>query len=54
MTICPGGKTKTAAAKALSAAHFDAMLDSRKLPKREMLARLMECFAQTPKPFVIR
>ena len=47
-------KNETAAARALGAAHFDAMLDSRKLPKREMLMALMEAFAETPKPFVMK
>ena len=47
-------KTETAAATAVGAAHFDAMLDSRKLPTREMLVQLMTAFAQTPKPFVVK
>ncbi len=47
-------KTETAAATALGAIHFDAMLDSRKLPTREMLARLMAVFAETPRPFVVK
>ena len=47
-------KNETTAARALGAAHFDAMLDSRKLPKREMLVALMQAFAETPKPFVMK
>jgi hypothetical protein len=47
-------KTETAAAAAVGAAHFDAMLDSRKLPTREMLVQLMAAFAQTPRPFVVK
>lgn len=47
-------KTETAAAAAVGAAHFDAMLDSRKLPTRDMLVQLMAAFAQTPRPFVIK
>jgi len=39
---------------ALGVAHFDAMLDSRKLPTREMLTRLMTAFAQAPRPFVVK
>ncbi len=39
---------------ALGVAHFDAMLDSRKLPTREMLVRLMAVFAETPRPFVAK
>ena len=47
-------KTETAATAALGGAHFDAMQDSRKLPTRDMLVRLMTVFAQTPRPFVIK
>jgi len=38
----------------LGALHFDAMLDSRKLPTRPMLARLMEVFETAPKPFLLK
>jgi protein tyrosine/serine phosphatase len=34
--------------------HLDAMLDSRKLPTREMLARLIEAFDQAPRPFMLK
>ena len=34
-------------------AHLDAMLDSRKLPKPEMLARLIETFDTAPRPFML-
>jgi protein tyrosine/serine phosphatase len=47
-------KTETAAARALGAAHFDAMLDSRKLPTREMLTGLMNALDQAPRPFVVK
>ena len=47
-------RKETAAAEALGAAHFDAMLDSRKLPTREMLARLIEALAAAPHPFVVK
>src|SRR5476649_2344410 len=35
-------------------AHFDAMLDSRKLPTRAMLVRLIETFDQAPRPFMLK
>jgi protein tyrosine/serine phosphatase len=35
-------------------AHFDAMLDSRKLPTRAMLARLIEAFDAAPRPFMLK
>ena len=47
-------KTETAAAAALGATHFDAMLDSRKLPTREMLAQLTAALAAAPHPFVAK
>lgn len=34
--------------------HLDAMLDSRKLPTREMLVRLIACFDQAPRPFLLK
>jgi len=39
---------------ALGAPHFDAMLDSRKLPTRPMLACLMQAFDQAPRPFLLK
>jgi protein tyrosine/serine phosphatase len=47
-------KKETATAKAGGIAHLDAMLDSRKLPTREMLVRLVECFDIAPKPFMLK
>jgi len=47
-------RTETSAAATLGAAHFDAMLDSRKLPTRAMLMQLMAAFAQSPRPFVVK
>jgi hypothetical protein len=34
--------------------HLDAMLDSRKLPTRKMLADLFDAFDAAPKPFVLK
>ena len=39
---------------ALGAPHFDAMLDSRKLPTRPMLVRLMQTFDEAPRPFLLK
>ena len=47
-------KKETATAQAHGIAHLDAMLDSRKLPSREMLARLIESFNTAPKPFMLK
>jgi hypothetical protein len=47
-------KKETAGAKTRGIAHLDAMLDSRKLPTRAMLERLMQCFGQAPKPFLLK
>ena len=47
-------KKETAAANSIGVAHLDAMLDSRKLPTREMLARLIESFDQAPRPFLLK
>jgi hypothetical protein len=47
-------KNETAAATSLGIVHFDAMMDSRKLPTRAMLVRLMEVFAASPQPFVAK
>jgi protein tyrosine/serine phosphatase len=47
-------KTETRQVRELGIAHLDAMLDSRKLPTREMLATLIESFDQAPKPFLLK
>lgn len=47
-------KNETAIAEAAGIAHLDAMLDSRKLPTREMLVRLVECFETAPRPFMLK
>ena len=47
-------KHQTATAQAGNIAHFDAMLDSRKLPSRDMLVRLIETFNTAPKPFMLK
>lgn len=47
-------KKETTIAQAGGIAHFDAMLDSRKLPTREMLERLIECFDAAPRPFMLK
>ena len=47
-------KNETAAAGARGIAHLDAMLDSRKLPTKPMLARLIQCFDEAPKPFMLK
>ena len=47
-------KKETAIAKANGIAHLDAMLDSRKLPTRAMLVRLVECFDSAPRPFMLK
>ena len=38
----------------LGVAHFDAMLDSRRLPLKEMLVVLLDSFDAAPRPFVIK
>jgi hypothetical protein len=38
----------------LGAAHFDVMLDSRRLPTRAMLAGLFDAFDAAPRPFVLK
>lgn len=38
----------------LGARHFDTMLDSRHLPTRNMLVRLMEAFEAAPRPFLLK
>lgn len=47
-------KNETGAAHARGIAHLDAMLDSRKLPTRAMLVRLIEAFDSAPRPFVLK
>ena len=47
-------KNETRAAAAAGAAHFDAMLDSRKLPTRQMLIDLVAAFDAAPKPFLLK
>ena len=47
-------KKETAIAKAGGITHLDAMLDSRKLPTRAMLERLVESFDSAPKPFMLK
>ena len=45
---------ETAACARIGVAHFDAMLDSRRLPLREMLVALLDAFEAAPKPFVVK
>ena len=47
-------KNETRAAETRGIAHLDAMLDSRKLPTRAMLTRLVEAFDSAPRPFVLK
>jgi hypothetical protein len=47
-------KNETGATAARGIAHLDAMLDSRKLPTRAMLVRLIEAFDSAPRPFVLK
>jgi len=47
-------KNETAIANARGIAHLDAMLDSRKLPTRPMLERLIAAFDQAPRPFMLK
>jgi hypothetical protein len=47
-------KHETAVARAGGLTHFDAMLDSRKLPTRAMLAQLIACFDAAPRPFLLK
>lgn len=47
-------KKETAIANEAGIAHLDAMLDSRKLPTREMLVRLIESFDIAPRPFMLK
>ena len=45
---------ETKVAKARHVAHIDVMLDSRKLPTREMLVRLFDAFDSAPRPFLLK
>jgi hypothetical protein len=45
---------ETRVARELGIAHLDAMMDSRKLPTRKMLLRLIESFDTAPKPFLLK
>ena len=47
-------KNETGATAARGIAHLDAMLDSRKLPTRAMLERLIEAFDSAPRPFMLK
>ena len=45
---------ETETCKRIGVAHFDAMMDSRRLPLRSMLAGLFDAFDAAPKPFVVK
>ena len=45
---------ETRATAAAGAVHLDAMLDSRRLPTRASLARLVEAFDTAPRPFLLK
>jgi hypothetical protein len=47
-------KNETAIAASRGIAHLDAMLDSRKIPTRDMLVRLIEAFDTAPRPFMVK
>jgi len=47
-------QNETKAAAKAGAAHFDAMLDSRKLPTRPMLTDLIAAFDAAPRPFLLK
>src|SRR5579863_54875 len=47
-------KKETREAGELGIAHLDAMLDSRKLPTRDMLVTLIDSFDTAPKPFLLK
>jgi hypothetical protein len=47
-------KKETAVTRAAGIVHLDAMLDSRKLPTRQMLVRLIESFDTAPRPFLLK
>jgi hypothetical protein len=45
---------ETAIAKSAGITHLDAMLDSRKLPTRDMLVQLIAAFDAAPRPFMLK
>lgn len=45
---------ETAVCAKESVAHFDAMLDSRRLPLKEMLVALLDAFDAAPRPFLVK
>ena len=45
---------ETAIAKSVGIVHLDAMLDSRKLPTRDMLVQLIAAFDAAPRPFMLK
>lgn len=45
---------ETRVARNLGIAHLDTMMDSRKLPTRKMLMRLIESFETAPRPFLLK
>jgi protein tyrosine/serine phosphatase len=47
-------KKETAIAKSAGIAHLDAMLDSRKLPTKDMLVQLIAAFDAAPRPFMLK
>lgn len=47
-------RKETAIAARNGIVHLDAMLDSRKIPTREMLVRLIACFDTAPRPFLLK
>lgn len=47
-------RNETRIAERNGIAHLDAMLDSRKLPTRAMLVRLVETFDTAPRPFLLK
>jgi len=47
-------RAETEVCARLGVAHFDAMMDSRRLPLREMLVALFDAFERAPKPFVVK
>ncbi len=47
-------RNETRIAAAAGIAHLDAMLDSRKLPTRAMLVRLIEAFDSAPRPVMLK
>ncbi len=47
-------KYETETCARLGVAHFDAMMDSRRLPLKEMLVALIDALDAAPRPFVIK